>query len=195
VQAYAESFIGLVEVGVGVIPGWGGCTTMLHRWQTAKGAPKGPMPAVAKVFETISTATVSRSAAEAKELLFLRPTDGITMNRYRLLADAKAKALELAANYTVPEAPTFNLPGPTGRVALKMATEGFHKRGIATDHDLTVSDHLAQILTGGDTDYIDVLEEKQIMELERQHFMTLVRTKESLARIKSIVDTGKPLRN
>jgi 3-hydroxyacyl-CoA dehydrogenase len=195
VQAYAETYCGLVEVGVGLIPGWGGCATMLNRWQHAKDAPKGPMPAVAKVFETISTATVAKSAADAKELLFLRPTDGITMNRYRLLADAKAKALQLAANYTPPEPRTVKLPGPAGRVGLKMAVEGFAKRGIATPHDVTVADHLAMVLTGGDTDLIDEVKETDIMDLERQAFMTLIRTKESLARIKHIIDTGKPLRN
>jgi 3-hydroxyacyl-CoA dehydrogenase len=195
VQAYAEAYIGLVEVGVGVVPGWGGCASLLTRWQHAKGAPKGPMPAVAKVFETISTATVAKSAAEAKELMFLNPGDGITMNRYRLLADAKAKALALAADYHAPEPPVFKLPGASGRTALKLATDSFHKRGIATDHDVTVSGHLAQVLTGGDTDYLDVLTEKDVMDLERQAFMTLVRTKESQARIKSIIDTGKPLRN
>jgi 3-hydroxyacyl-CoA dehydrogenase len=195
IQAYAESYIGLVEVGVGLIPGWGGCATMLTRWQYARDMPKGPMPAVGKVFEMISTATVSKSAAEAKELLFLKPTDGITMNRYRLLADAKAKALELAANYTPPEPKPLKLPGPAGRVGLKMAVEGFHKRGIATDHDVTVSGHLAMVLTGGETDLIDDVSETEIMDLERQAFMTLIRTKESLARIKSIVDTGRPLRN
>jgi 3-hydroxyacyl-CoA dehydrogenase len=195
VQAYAESYIGLVEVGVGLVPGWGGCATMLNRWQHAKDMPKGPMPAVGKVFEMISTATVSKSAAEAKELLFLRPTDGITMNRYRLLADAKAKALELAENYAPPEPKTVKLPGPAGRVGLKMVVEGFHKRGIATNHDVTVSDHLAMVLTGGETDLIDEMSETAVMDLERQAFMALIRTKESLARIKSIVDTGRPLRN
>jgi 3-hydroxyacyl-CoA dehydrogenase len=195
VQAYAETYCGLVEVGVGLIPGWGGCATMLGRWQHAKDLPKGPMPAVAKVFETISTATVARSAAEAKELLFMRPGDGITMNRYRLLADAKAKALSLAANYTPPEPTTVKLPGPAGKVGLKMVVEGFAKRGIATPHDVTVSGYLADVLTGGDTDIIDEVSETQLMDLERQAFMSLIRTKESQARIKHIIDTGKPLRN
>jgi 3-hydroxyacyl-CoA dehydrogenase len=195
VQAYAESYIGLVEVGVGLVPGWGGCATMLTRWQHDKHAPKGPMPAVAKVFEMISTATVSKSAAEAQELKFLRPADRITMNRDRLLADAKARALELAQNYTAPEPLPLNLPGATGRVALKMATADFHKRGIATNHDVTVSAHLADVLTGGDTDFLDTLQETDIMDLERKNFMALIRTKESQARIKSIIDTGKPLRN
>ncbi len=118
VQAYAESYIGLVEAGVGLVPGWGGCATMLTRWQQDKQTPKGPMPAVAKVFEIISIATVSRSAAEAIELKFLRATDGITMNRDRLLADAKARALAMVANYAPPEPPSLRLPGPSGRVAL-----------------------------------------------------------------------------
>ncbi|HUW79797.1 MAG TPA: enoyl-CoA hydratase/isomerase family protein, partial [Acidocella sp.] len=195
VQAYAESYIGLVEAGVGLVPGWGGCATMLARWQADKHMPKGPIPAVAKVFEIISMATVSRSAAEAIELKFLRPTDGITMNRDRLLADAKARALAMVADHKAPEPPVLNLPGATGRVALKMAVDGFHKRGIATDHDVTVSMALADVLTGGDTDFLDPLSEEDVMALERKAFMGLIRTKESQARIKSIIDTGKPLRN
>ena len=195
VQAYAESYIGLVEPGVGLVPGWGGCSTMLTRWQHDKQTPKGPMPAVAKVFEIISVATVSRSAAEAIELKFLRPTDSITMNRDRLLADAKAKALALVENYAPPEALTVRLPGPAGRVALGMAVDGFHARGIATDHDVTVSGALADVLTGGETDYLDPMTEEDVMALERKSFMALIRTKETQARIKSIIDTGKPLRN
>ncbi|HNZ96830.1 MAG TPA: 3-hydroxyacyl-CoA dehydrogenase/enoyl-CoA hydratase family protein, partial [Thermoanaerobaculia bacterium] len=93
IQAHAESYIGLVEVGVGVVPGWGGCKEMLARWITNPKRPGGPMPPVAKVFEMISTAQVSTSAEEAREMLILREGDGITMNRDRLLADAKAKAL------------------------------------------------------------------------------------------------------
>jgi len=195
VQAYAESYIGLVEAGVGLVPGWGGCATMLTRWQHDKQMPKGPMPAVTKVFEIISTATVSRSAAEAIELKFLRPTDGITMQRDRLLGDAKARALAMVAEYKAPEPLTLSLPGASGRVILGMAVEGFHKRGIATDHDVTVSGALATVLTGGDADQLDPLSEGDIMTLERTAFMGLIRTKESQARIKSIIDTGKPLRN
>jgi 3-hydroxyacyl-CoA dehydrogenase len=129
------------------------------------------------------------------ELKFLRATDRITMNRDRLLADAKARALELAHGYQAPEPVPLKLPGATGRVALAMATDSFHKRGIATNHDVTVSAHLADVLTGGDADYLDELQETDVMDLERKNFMALIRTKESQARIKSIIDTGKPLRN
>ncbi|WP_374545231.1 3-hydroxyacyl-CoA dehydrogenase NAD-binding domain-containing protein [Rhodoblastus sp.] len=195
IQAHAETYAGLVEVGVGLIPGWGGCKEMLARWQGLGKLPKGPMPAVAKVFEYISTATVAKSAAEAKEMLILRPDDGITMNRYRLLADAKAKALSLVEGYKPPEPPTYVLPGPSGRVALNMAVDGFARLGKATKHDIVVSGALAEILTGGDTDPTEIVTEDRMLELERQGFMKLIRDPDTLARIEHMLETGKPLRN
>ena len=195
VRAYAESYIGLVEAGVGLVPGWGGCTRLLTRWAADKQLPKGPMPAVAKVFEMISMARVSRSAAEALEMKFLRPADGITMNRDRLLGDAKALALAMATDYQPPAPPELHLPGASGRVALRMAVEGLHKRGVATEHDVNVAGVLAEVLSGGETDYQTALSEAEVMALERRAFMTLVRTRQTLARIKSIIDTGRPLRN
>ncbi|MGC8532212.1 MAG: 3-hydroxyacyl-CoA dehydrogenase NAD-binding domain-containing protein [Acidiphilium sp.] len=196
VQAYAETYIGLVEAGVGLVPGWGGCTQMLTRWQADPKMPRGPMPAVAKVFEMISTAKVSLSAAEAQALKFLRPTDGITMNRTRVLADAKARALAMVPGYAPPPDPApLQLPGATGRTGLAMAVNEFRKKGIATPHDVTVATHLARVLTGGDIDIIDPVPQAAIMDLEREAFMALFRTKETQARIKQIIDTGKPLRN
>jgi 3-hydroxyacyl-CoA dehydrogenase len=195
VQAYAETYMGLVEAGVGLVPGWGGCATMLARWQADKTMPKGPMPSAAKVFEIISTATVSKSAAEAQELKFLRPTDGITMNRDRLLADAKAHALRLAGEYAPPEPPVLSLAGAAARTAFAMAVDGFHKRGAATAHDVTVSAALAQVLSGGDVDFFDPVSQDDVMVLERTQFMSLIKTKESQARIKSVIETGRPLRN
>lgn len=195
VQAHAESYIGLVECGVGLLPGWGGCKEMLTRWQNAKGMPKGPMPATSKVFELVSVATVSKSAAEAKEYLFLRETDGITMNRDRLLADAKAKALALAENYVPPKPKDLTLPGPSGKTALVMAAESFHKRGIATKHDLVVASALAEVLSGGKADHIEPVTEAQVLELERANFMRLIKTNATLARIEHTLETGRPLRN
>jgi 3-hydroxyacyl-CoA dehydrogenase len=195
VQAYAETYMGLVEAGVGLVPGWGGCTTMLSRWQADKTMPKGPMPSSSKVFEIISTATVSKSAAEAMELKFLRGTDGITMNRDRLLADAKARALAMAENYAPPEPPVLSLAGASARTAFAMAVDGFHKRGAATDHDVTVSAALGNVLSGGDVDFFDPVTEDDVMTLERTNFMALIKTKESQARIKSVIETGRPLRN
>jgi len=195
VQAHAETYTGLVEVGVGLIPGWGGCKEMLNRWKTLGNLPHGPMPAVIKAFEIISVATVSKSAAEAKDYLFLRPTDGITMNRYRLLADAKAKALSLVDGYKPPESPNFILPGPSGRLAMDMAVDGFARAGKATPYDKVVLAELAEVLSGGDTDVIKPLTEDNILELERTRFMQLVRNTGTLDRITTMLETGKPLRN
>ncbi len=111
VQAAAETYLGLVECGVGLIPGWGGCGEMLARWRAEPKLPRGPMPAPAKVFEGISTAEVSKSAHQAMEKKFLRPTDGISMNRDRLLADAKKRALAMVEGYAPPKPPEFVLPG------------------------------------------------------------------------------------
>uniref|UniRef100_UPI00333FAE95 3-hydroxyacyl-CoA dehydrogenase/enoyl-CoA hydratase family protein n=1 Tax=Castellaniella defragrans TaxID=75697 RepID=UPI00333FAE95 len=195
VQAHAESYIGLVECGVGLVPAWGGCKEMLYRWSTNPKFAKGPMAPVSKVFEMISTATVSKSAHEAQALLFLRPGDRITMNRYRLLADAKARALELVPGYQPPEPPQFNLPGPSARVALEGAVDSFRSRGLATPHDVVVSKALALVLSGGDTDPIDTLSEQDVMALERREFLRLCRHPDTLARVAHILETGKPLRN
>jgi 3-hydroxyacyl-CoA dehydrogenase len=196
VQAHAETYMGLVEVGVGVIPGWGGCKEMSTRWATNPKRPGGPMPGVAKVFETISMAQVSTSAEEAREALFLRPGDVITMNRDRLLADAKAKALALlAAGYKPPEEVAISLPGPGGKAALDMAVAGFRASGAATPHDVVVSGRLATVLTGGDTDVTETLSEEDLLKLEREAFLALIQTPGTLARIEQMLETGKPLRN
>jgi len=195
IQAHAELYTGLVECGVGLIPGWGGCGEMLQRWRDTQTMPKGPMPAVAKVFETVSTATVSKSAAQAKELMFLRSDDGITMNRDRLLSDAKAKALALAEGYQPPAPPEFKLPGESGHVGLNMAAQAFRKRGLATDYDMVVSDALAGVLTGGEGDLIDTVSEQDMLKLEREAFMLRVRDPRTIARVEHMLETGKPLRN
>jgi 3-hydroxyacyl-CoA dehydrogenase len=195
VQAHAESYIGLVECGVGVVPGWGGCKEMLSRWSASGLLPHGPMPAPSKVFETVSTATVSKSAAEARELQFLRADDGITMNRYRLLADAKARALKLVEHYQPPQPVALHLPGAAGKLAFTLAAEGFHRRGVATDHDMVVAAALAEVLSGGPADLVDVVTEDQVLQLERTAFMGLMKTEGTLARIEHLLATGKPLRN
>lgn len=195
IQAHAETYMGLVEAGVGLVPGWGGNGELLDRWIKSGLLPHGPMPAVAKVFETISTATVSKSAAQAQELMFLRAGDRITMNRDRLLFDAKARALELVEGYAPPAPPEFTLPGPSGRTAMDMAAQSFAKQGIATPHDLVVADALAEVLSGGDADALEPVPESRLLELERAAFMKLARTGPTLARIESILETGKPLRN
>jgi len=195
VQAHAESYMGLVEVGVGVIPGGGGCKELVTRWSVNKRRPGGPMPPVAQAFEAISTAKVGTSAAESRDLLFLRDGDDITMNRDRLLADAKAKALSLADGYEPPEAVVLNLPGETGRVALAMAVDGFVQQGKATAYDAVVAGELANVLTGGETDITEEVTEKKLLELERKAFVALVKKEKTLNRIEHMLETGRPLRN
>jgi 3-hydroxyacyl-CoA dehydrogenase len=195
VQAHAETYMGLVEVGVGVLPGWGGCKELLGRQLENPRLPKGPIPAVAAAFQTISTAQVSKSAAQAKDLLYLHESDGITMNRDRLLADAKAKALSLVPGYTPPKPHEYHLPGATGRTALSMAVHDFVKAGKATPYDVVVSDAVAQVLTGGDTDFLDSLTEDDISKLERRAFIGLCKQDGTIDRIETMLNTGKPLRN
>ncbi len=194
VQAHAETYCGLVEVGVGLIPGWGGCKEMLHRF-TTRSAAKGPIPAVKEAFETIGTAKVAKSADDAKAIGYLRTTDGITMNRDRLLYDARAKMLELAENYTPPEKGSLRLPGPSGKYALDLAVEDLRKSGKATPYDLVVCDALGIVLTGGNTDPTKAIDDDEILRLERAAFVGLVKNEGTLQRIEYMLDNGKPLRN
>jgi 3-hydroxyacyl-CoA dehydrogenase len=196
IQAHAETYCGLVEVGVGLIPGWGGCKEMLLRANAQPKRPGGPMPPLGQVFETIGTAKVAKSAFEAKELLYLRPADGITMNRDRLLADAKAKALVLAQGYQPPKpAVEIRLPGPTARTGFALAVGDLARTGKATPYDVVVSDKLAYVLSGGDTDITETLTEDDVLALEHEMFSQLVRLPGTIARVEHMLTTGKPLRN
>jgi 3-hydroxyacyl-CoA dehydrogenase len=192
VQAHAETYCGLVEVGVGLIPGWGGCKEMLLR---SRGKGGGPMPAVGAAFETIGTAKVAKSAFEAKELGYFRKADGVTMNRDRLLFDAKQKALELAKDYKAPEPETLRLPGAGGKAALQLALDTLYLAGKATPYDMVVSDALADVLSGGKKDMLDDVSEDDVLELERTAFMKLVKNEGTIARIEHMLANGKPLRN
>jgi 3-hydroxyacyl-CoA dehydrogenase len=205
VQGHIESYPGLVEVGVGLIPGWGGCKEMLVRHMGSKSskggmlgnlvATGGAMPALSKVFEYIAMAKVAGSAEEARDMKILREGDGISMNRVRVLADAKTKALSMANGYTPLEPAVLHLPGGTARVALSMAVDGFVAAGKASPHDAVVCKQLAYVLSGGDTDMSEEMTEQQILDLEHEAFMQLVKTKPSLDRIEHMLETGKPLRN
>ena len=195
IQAHAESYIGLVEVGVGIIPAWGGCKELMGRLRDFGLVSEGPMGAVMKAFEYIGTAQVAKSAEQARSMGFLGPSDGITMNRDRLLADAKARALELSSAYEPPEPRTYNLPGPTGRTALELAVRDLALSGQATPHDVVVTNELAWILSGGDTDMTETTEEDDILAMEREAIGRLGRHEDSLARMEHMLETGKPLRN
>ena len=195
VQAHAESYMGLVEVGVGVLPGFGGCKELVMRAMLNKKRPGGPMPALSGVFEAISTAKVATSAAEARDMLILRDSDRVTMNRKRVLADAKTRALEMVEGYKAPEPVEINLPGPTAAAAFDMAVSGFVSMGKATAYDGVVSGQVARVLTGGDTDITEPVTEKKLLQLEREGFMALIHNHKTLDRIEHMLTTGKPLRN
>jgi 3-hydroxyacyl-CoA dehydrogenase len=195
IQAHAELYIGLVEVGVGLIPGWGGCKEYLRRWLEFARRPGGPMPALAQAFETIGMAKVSKSAAEAKEMLFLSTADGITMNKGRLLAEAKAKALGLAQDYTPPKPASYSLPGAGAKAAMALAAANLRKAGKITDYDLEISRQLAEVLSGGPCDITEPLNEDDLLNLELNAFLHLVRQAGTLARLEHLLTTGKPLRN
>ena len=195
IQAHAELYTGLVEVGVGLVPGWGGCKEYLRRWLTLPKRPGGPIPPVIKAFETIGMARVSKSAVEAKELLFLARSDGITMNLNRLLADAKAKAITLSSNYAPPQSCIYPLPGKTAKVLLNMGIKAFQMLGKATDYDVEVGQKLAYVLSGGNADMTSPLSEDDLLALELEAFVALVKKPGTLARLDHMLKTGKPLRN
>jgi len=196
VQAHAESYIGLVEAGVGVVPAWGGCKELLARYARDPKRPKGPMPPVAAAFETIGMAKVAKSAFEAKELGFLKATDRVTFNRERLLADAKKRALDLVEGYQPPEPVDLFLPGPSGKASLAYALRDLHAKGQATEHDMVVASALAEVLTGGPkADHTEAVSEEAVLKMERAAFMQLVKTPGTLARVEHMLETGKPLRN
>ncbi len=214
VQAYSETYCGLVEVGVGLLPGWGGCKEMILRFQERekqafkdnleKIGKQGlwfspdttPVGAVRKAFEVIGMASVAKSAFEAKEIGYFRENDGITMNRDRLLYDAKKRALELAEGYEAPEMrEDIRLGGAGAKCALDLAVSDLRKSGKATPYDEVVSDHLAAVLSGGDNDYMDVLNEYDLLKLELTEFMKLLHNDGTLERIEHMLSTGKPLRN
>lgn len=169
IQAHAEANMGLVECSVGLIPGWGGNGELLERLSGDAQA----------VFGLIASARVSKSAQQARDMGFLRAGDGITMNRDRLLADAKAKALALADGYRPPAPPAFAL----------QASQSLRMAETATAYDRVVASALAGVLTAGG------VSEQQLLAAERREFMGLIRRPETLARILHTLDTGKPLRN
>ena len=136
VQAHIELYTGLTEAALGILPAWGGCKELLGRFSDNKKSHKGPMPAVLKTFETIGMAKVSTSAHEAKKIGFLKNTDGITMNRDRLLFDSKQKALELSKDYSPPKQYKYNLPGLTAFTALELGLQNMQLLGKISKHDL-----------------------------------------------------------
>jgi 3-hydroxyacyl-CoA dehydrogenase len=198
VQAAAETYMGLVEVGVGLIPAGGGTKEMLVRaMQQLPGPQSDPLPFVQKAFETVALAKVSASGPDARRLGYLTDTDNFTMNRERLIADAKAKALERVREGYVKPAPRLAIPvgGASVAAALKLGVHLAWRSGRASDHDALIGRKLAHIFAGGDLPHATTVTEQHLLDLEREAFLSLLGERKTLERIQHTLKTGKPLRN
>jgi 3-hydroxyacyl-CoA dehydrogenase len=198
VQAAAESYIGLVEVGVGLIPGGGGTKEMLAR--AVEGLPPTHgdlLPFVQQVFETIGFAKVSTSAADARRLGFLDEGDRVTMNRERLIADAKEYALDRVREGYQRPAPRAGIVvgGDSVLAALKLGIHLAWRGGRISDHDAVVGRQLANVLAGGALPHQTTVSEQYLLDLEREAFLKLSGERKTLERIQYTLKTGKPLRN
>lgn len=196
VQAHAESYIGLVEAGVGVLPGGGGTKELLMRFTAELQSYEDVdlFAAVKRAFKLIAFATTSTSAHEARALGFLRDRDRISMNRDHHLADAKQRVLELAPGYLPPTERRVRALGREGMGNLEYALWAAHEAGQASAHDVRVGRAMAYVLCGGDGTPRDVTEQ-DLLDLEREQFLMLLGTKETQERIAHTLKTGKPLRN
>jgi 3-hydroxyacyl-CoA dehydrogenase len=198
VQAAAESYIGLVEVGVGLIPAGGGTKEMLARaTASCTAAQDDLLDIVQPVFETIGFAKVSASAVHARQLGFLTAADGVTLNRERLMSDAKAVALALVRGGHRPPLRRTSIPvgGETLLAALNLGVHLAWRAGRIGDHDAVVGRALARILAGGALPHRTTVSEDYILDLEREAFVRLCGERKTLERIQYTLKTGKTLRN
>jgi 3-hydroxyacyl-CoA dehydrogenase len=196
VQAHAELYMGLVEVGVGIIPAGGGTKELLFRFsrELASYEEADPFEGVKRAFKLIAMATTSGSALEARKLGFLRDRDRVTMNRDLLIADAKRRVLDLAPDYVPPSMQSITALGKDGFGNLKYAAWAMREAGQITDFEVKLAHEIAYVLCGGDG-APRVVTEQDILDLERDAFLRLLGTKETQERITHMLKTGKPLRN
>jgi 3-hydroxyacyl-CoA dehydrogenase len=204
-QPHAELYTGLVEVGVGLLPGGGGCKEMLLRAidsaaairKDGRGDSVELMEAMKKTFETIATAKVATSAYEARGLGFLSDADRITMNRERVLSDAKARALELAQTGYQPPAPRTDIPSPGESIlaGLKMGVHLMRQGEFISDHEVKIGTKVAEVLCGGNLTPGTPVSEQYILDLEREAFKSLCGERKTQERIQYTLKTGKTLRN
>jgi 3-hydroxyacyl-CoA dehydrogenase len=203
-QPHAELYMGLVEVGVGLLPGAGGCKEMLLRAidsvesiRSGRGESVELMEAMKKAFETIATAKVATSAQEARGLGFLRNSDNITMNRERVLSDAKARALEMVRGGYEPPQPRSNIsaPGENILATLKMGIHLMRQGEYITEYEVKIGTKVAEVLCGGNVTPGTPVSEQYILDLEREGFKSLCGEKKTQERIQYTLKTGKTLRN
>ena len=204
-QPHAELFMGLVEVGVGLLPGGGGCKEMLLRAVDSaesirpggRGESVEMMEAVKKAFETIAMAKVSTSAHEARALGFLRDSDRITMNRERVLSEAKTRALEMVRAGYEPPQPRTDIPAPGENIlaALKLGVHLMRRGEYITEYEVKIGTKVAEVLCGGNVSPATPVSEQYILDLEREAFKSLCGEKKTQERIQYTLKTGKTLRN
>jgi 3-hydroxyacyl-CoA dehydrogenase len=196
-RAAAETYLGLVEVGVGLIPGGGGVKEMVLRATEYTVPGEDLLTHLKKVSETIATARVSTSAVEARDLGFLRDSDQITMNRDRLIEDAKQTALAMVAEgYSQPRPRTdIPVPGETAFAAIKLAIHMMVRGAYISEYDAHVATKLAYIITGGGLTHRTEVSEQYLLDLEREAFVSLCGERKTQERIQHMLKTGKPLRN
>jgi len=198
VQAAGETYMGLVEVGVGLIPAGGGTKEMAARAMAELPSPGAdPLPYVQRAFETVALAKVSASGPDAVRLGYLSDRDGFTMNRDRLIAEAKAVALARADGGYRPPPPRTAIPvgGESLAAALKLGVHLAWRAGRATDHDALIGRTLATLFAGGTVPHRTTISEQHFLDLEREAFLKLLGEARTLARIQHTLATGKPLRN
>ncbi|WP_421763770.1 3-hydroxyacyl-CoA dehydrogenase/enoyl-CoA hydratase family protein [Ekhidna sp.] len=197
IQAHAESYVGLVEVGVGLIPGGGGTKEMTLRASDDFTPGDPELNTLQEYFMNIATAKVATSAAEAQKMHILRGGDEITLNRTRLLTDAKEKVLALAdAGYTQPvERTNIKVQGKSALAMFHAGISGMKYGSYISEHDQKIGQKLAWIMAGGDLSAPTMVSEQYLLDLEREAFLSLCGEPKTLERIQSILFKGKPLRN
>ncbi|MBX7171696.1 MAG: 3-hydroxyacyl-CoA dehydrogenase/enoyl-CoA hydratase family protein [Pyrinomonadaceae bacterium] len=199
VRAAAETYMGLVEVGVGLLPGGGGTKEMAVRsMDLARKTPDAdPLVFLKKTFEIIGMGKVATSAQEARSFGFLRDSDAISMNGDRVIADAKQEVLNLAAaGYTQPVQRTdIYAMGEAGMAAFKIALTMMKRGGFISDHDELIGRKIAKILCGGELNHASFVSEQYLLDLEREGFLSLCGERKTQERIAAMLKTGKPLRN
>ncbi len=198
VQAAAETYMGLVEVGVGLIPAAGGTKEVVAR--AMEGMPPGTtdyLPPLQRAFETIAFAKVSSSGPDAERLGYLRPVDAFTMNIERLLTDAKARALQRAREGYQPPPPRTAVPvgGDTVLAPLKLGIHLAWRAGRISDYDALIGRKLATVMAGGMLPHTSTITEQELLDLEREAFLSLLGERRTLERIQHMLKTGKALRN
>jgi len=196
--ATGETYMGLVEAGMGLLPGAGGCKELVVRYlgDVPQDIDYDPNPFVQKAFDRIGNARPAEGAGQCRDQGFLRPTDRVTMNIDRLLFDAKRAARGLAdSGYVAPEPRTVKLPGPTGTAAIELFLFQMQEGAFISAHDAVVGRRIAHVLAGGDIPWGTVRSEQDLLDLEREAFLSLAGEEKTKERIMHFVQTGKILRN